>query len=72
MWAATDAILESGAVSRMWQKIFTFDTSKMEAFLVPSEPGVEVFRNFLCIMLSCGVDGQGFQVCHRVTLKGTN
>ena len=49
---------------------FTYDTSKMEAFLVPAGTGVEVFATSLHYA-PCGVDGQGFQVA-IVLPQGTN
>ena len=67
--AATDAILILG----MQQDIeddFTYDTSKMEAFLVPAGTGVEIYATTLHYA-PCGVNGAGFQVA-VVLPKGTN
>ncbi len=49
---------------------FTYDTSKVEAFLVPKGTGVEVFATTLHYA-PCGVDGNGFKVA-IVLPKGTN
>ena len=67
--AATDAILILG---NLWdaEDDFTYDTSKMEAFLVPAGTGVEVFATSLHYA-PCGVNGQGFQVA-IVLPQGTN
>lgn len=67
--AATDAILILG----MQQDIeddFTYDTAKMEAFLVPAGTGVEIYATTLHYA-PCGVNGAGFQVA-IVLPKGTN
>ena len=67
--AATDAILMLG-----WQPDitddFTYDTSLVEAFLVPKGTAVEVYATSLHYA-PCGVDGNGFQVA-IVLPKGTN
>ena len=57
--AATDAILLLGQLADVAED-FTYDTSKMEAFLVPAGTGVEVFATSLHYA-PCGVDGRGFQ-----------
>ena len=67
--AATDAILILGLLADVAED-FTYDTSKMEAFLVPAGTGVEVFATSLHYA-PCGVDGQGFQVA-IVLPQGTN
>ena len=67
--AATDAILVVG----MQQDIeddFTYDTAKMEAFLLPAGQGVEIYATTLHYA-PCGVNGAGFQVA-IVLPKGTN
>ena len=67
--AATDAILILGLLADVAED-FTYDTSKMEAFLVPAGTGVEVFATSLHYA-PCGVNGQGFQVA-IVLPQGTN
>ena len=67
--AATDAILLLGQLADVAED-FTYDTSKMEAFLVPAGTGVEVFATSLHYA-PCGVDGRGFQVA-IVLPQGTN
>ena len=67
--AQTDAILIVG----MQQDIeddFTYDTSKMEAFLLPAGCGVEIYGTTLHYA-PCGVDGNGFRVT-IVLPYGTN
>lgn len=67
--AVTDAILILG----MQQDIeddFTYDTSKMEAFLVPAGVGVELYATTLHYA-PCSVNGNGFKVV-VVLPKGTN
>ena len=67
--AATDAILLVG----MEQDIevdFTYDTAKMEAFLLPAGVAVELYATTLHYA-PCGVKGAGFQVA-VVLPKGTN
>ena len=67
--AATDAILMLG-----WQPDitddFTYDTSLVEAFLVPKGTAVEVYATSLHYA-PCGVDGAGFKVGIALP-KGTN
>lgn len=67
--AATDAILMLG-----WQPDitddFTYDTSLVEAFLVPKGTAVEVYATSLHYA-PCGVDGAGFKV-GIVLPRGTN
>ena len=67
--AATDAILLLGQLADVAED-FTYDTSKMEAFLVPAGTGVEVFATSLHYA-PCGVNGKGFRVT-VVLPKGTN
>lgn len=67
--AATDAILLVG----MQQDIeddFTYDTAKIEAFLLPAGEAVELYATTLHYA-PCGVKGAGFQVA-IVLPKGTN
>ena len=67
--AQTDAILILG----MQQDIeddFTYDTSKMEAFLLPAGCGVEIYGTTLHYA-PCGVGGAGFKVTIVLPL-GTN
>ena len=56
--AATDAILILGLLADVAED-FTYDTSKMEAFLVPAGTGVEVFATSLCSLWSrrTGISG---------------
>ena len=49
---------------------FTYDTSKMEAFLVPAGTAVELYATTLHYA-PCGADNKGFQVA-VVLPKGTN
>ena len=67
--AATDAILILGSQQDITDD-FTYDTSLMEAFLVPAGTAVEVYATTLHYA-PCGVDGQGFQVA-IVLPQGTN
>ncbi|MCR4690681.1 MAG: DUF4867 family protein [Lachnospiraceae bacterium] len=67
--AATDAVLILG----MQQDIeddFTYDTAKMEAFLVPAGTAVEIYGTALHYA-PCGPDNKGFKV-GVVLPKGTN
>lgn len=67
--AATDAILLVG----MQQDVaadFTYDTAKIEAFLLPAGMAVELYATTLHYA-PCGVEGKGFQVA-IVLPKGTN
>ena len=67
--AATDAILILG---NLWdaEDDFTYDTSKMEAFLVPAGTAVELYATTLHYA-PCGVDNKGFQVA-VILPRGTN
>ncbi len=67
--AATDAILIIGLQQDI-EKDFTYDTAKMEAFLIPAGVAVEVYATTLHYA-PCGVEGAGFQVA-VVLPKGTN
>lgn len=67
--AATDAILMLGLQSDM-EEDFTYDTSKVEAFLVPKGTAVEIYATTLHYA-PCGVKGAGFQVA-VILPKGTN
>lgn len=67
--AATDLILLLG----MQQDItgdYTYDTSKVEAFLVPAGTAIEVYATTLHYA-PCGVDGNGFR-CVVVLPRDTN
>ena len=67
--AVTDAILILG---NLWdvEDDFTYDTSKMEAFLVPAGTAVELYATTLHYA-PCGVDNKGFQVA-VILPRGTN
>ena len=67
--AATDAILILG---NLWdvEDDYTYDTSKMEAFLVPAGTAVELYATTLHYA-PCGVDNKGFQVA-VILPRGTN
>lgn len=67
--AATDAILMLGLLQDV-EEDHTYDTSRVEAFLVPAGTAVEVYATTLHYA-PCGVDGQGFQVT-VVLPRGTN
>ncbi|MBQ7774368.1 MAG: DUF4867 family protein [Lachnospiraceae bacterium] len=67
--AATDAILMVGTLADV-EADFTYDTAKVEAFLLPAGMAVEVYATTLHYA-PCGVDGAGFQVA-IVLPKGTN
>lgn len=67
--AATDAILLLGLRSEI-ETDFTYDTSKVKAFLLPAGTAVEIYATSLHYA-PCGVDGKGFQVA-IVLPKGTN
>ena len=67
--AATDAILMLGLLQDV-EEDFTYDTSKVKAFLVPEGTAVEVYATTLHYA-PCGVDGKGFQVS-IILPKGTN
>lgn len=67
--AATDAVLMLGLLQDV-EEDHTYDTSKVEAFLVPAGTAVEVYATTLHYA-PCDVDGKGFQVA-VVLPKGTN
>lgn len=67
--AATDAVLMLGLEADITED-FTYDTAKVEAFLVPAGTAVEVYATTLHYA-PCGVDGNGFKVA-VVLPKGTN
>ena len=66
---ATDAILLLGLRSEI-ENDFTYDTSKVKAFLVPKGTAVEIYATSLHYA-PCGVNGEKFQVA-IVLPKGTN
>lgn len=67
--AATDAVLMLGLMKDV-EDDFTYDTSKVKAFLVPAGAAVEVFATTLHYA-PCGVDGKGFRVS-IILPRGTN
>ena len=67
--AATDAILLVGMEQDI-EDDFTYDTAKIEAFLLPAGEAVELYATTLHYA-PCGVKGAGFQVA-VVLPKGTN
>lgn len=67
--AASDAVLMLGMQQDV-EEDFTYDTSKVEAFLIPAGTAVEVYATTLHYA-PCGVDGKGFQVA-VILPKGTN
>jgi len=67
--AATDAILILGRQQDI-NSDFTYETDKLEAFLLPAGTGVEIYGTTLHYA-PCGVDGKGFQVA-IVLPRGTN
>lgn len=67
--AATDAILLVGCLADV-EDDFTYDTSKVEAFLLPAGKAVELYATTLHYA-PCGVGSNGFQVA-IVLPKGTN
>lgn len=67
--AVTDIILLLGAEQDI-EPDFTYDTSKVEAFLIPAGTGIEVYGTTLHYA-PCGVDGNGFKAV-VVLPKGTN
>lgn len=67
--AATDAVLMLGSQQDITED-YTYDTSLVEAFLVPKGTAVEVYATSLHYA-PCGVDGAGFKVA-IVLPKGTN
>ncbi len=67
--AATDAILMLGCQQDITED-YTYDTAKIEAFLVPKGTAVEVYATTLHYA-PCGVDNAGFKVA-IVLPAGTN
>lgn len=67
--AATDAVLMLGSLQDV-EADFTYDTAKVEAFLVPAGTAVEVYATTLHYA-PCDEDGTGFQVA-IILPKGTN
>ncbi len=67
--AATDLILMLGAEQDI-EDDFSYDTAKVEAFLVPKGTVIEVYATTLHYA-PCGVDGAGFR-CTVVLPKDTN
>ena len=67
--AVTDLVLLIGSQQDITDE-FTYDTSKVEAFLVPAGTAVEIYATTLHYA-PCGVDGNGFK-CLVVLPDGTN
>ena len=67
--AATDAIILVGMQQDV-EEDFTYDTAKIEAFLLPAGEAVELYATTLHYA-PCGVNGAGYQVA-IVLPKGTN
>ncbi len=67
--AATDLILLLGMQQDITEE-YSYDTSKVEAFLIPANTAVEVYATTLHYA-PCGVDGKGFR-CVVVLPKDTN
>lgn len=67
--AVTPAILMLGKLQDV-EADFTYDTAKVEAFLVPAGTAVQMYETTLHYA-PCSVDGQGFRVT-VVLPKGTN
>ncbi len=67
--AATDLILLLGIQQDITEE-YSYDTSKVEAFLIPANTAVEVYATTLHYA-PCGVDGKGFR-CVVVLPKDTN
>lgn len=67
--AAEDAVLMLGSLQDV-EADFTYDTSKVEAFLVPAGTAVEIYATTLHYA-PCHVENGGFQVA-VVLPKGTN
>ena len=67
--AATDAILLLGCQQDI-KSDFTYETEKVEAFLVPKGCAVEIYATTLHYA-PCNADDDGFRVC-VVLPKGTN
>lgn len=67
--AATDAVLMLGLLQDV-EDDFTYDTAKVEAFLVPAGTAVEVYATTLHYA-PCDLDNKGFKVA-IILPKGTN
>lgn len=67
--AATDAVLLLGKLEDV-EADFTYDTAKVEAFLVPAGTAVELYATTLHYA-PCDVDNKGFKVA-VILPKGTN
>lgn len=67
--AASDAVLMLGHLSDV-EEDYTYDTSKVEAFLLPAGTAVEIYASTLHYA-PCHVEESGFQVA-IVLPKGTN
>ena len=67
--AATDAVLIVGLLQDV-EDDFTYDTAKMEAFLVPAGMAVEVYATTLHYA-PCGLENKGFKVA-IILPRGTN
>lgn len=67
--AATDAVLMLGLLQDV-EDDFTYDTSKVEAFLVPAGTAVEVYATTLHYA-PCDLDNKGFKVA-VILPRGTN
>lgn len=67
--AVTDLILMLGSEQDI-EEDYSYDTAKVEAFLVPKGTVIEVYATTLHYA-PCGVDGQGFR-CTVVLPKDTN
>lgn len=68
--AATDLILMVGRQQDIDQQDFTYDTGKVECFLVPAGTAVELYATTLHFA-PCGVDGKEFR-CGVVLPRHTN
>lgn len=67
--AAADAVLMLGLLTDV-EDDFTYDTAKVEAFLVPAGTAVEIYATTLHYA-PCDLEGKGFRVA-VVLPKGTN
>ena len=67
--AATDAVLMLGLLQDV-EEDFTYDTAKVEAFLVPAGTAVEVYATTLHYA-PCDLGGKGFKVA-IILPRGTN
>ena len=67
--AATDAVLILGSEADVTDD-FTYETSKVEAFLVPAGTGIEIYGTTLHYA-PCGVDGNGFKAIYGQLMNVT-